>query len=98
MNIGKHSEQVQEIKRLNEVVDRKDKEIKEIKTECAEQFKKIKDFCTCNDYNGRFNRIDKIYEIASDNFSALVDDLCVDKKEETKAKIIELSYTDQSKR
>lgn len=94
-NIGKHSKEAQKIRELEETIKLKDQEIKDIKVECAEQFKKIKEFCTCNDYNGTFNRIEKINEVASDNFTALVKDLLID-KEETKAKIIELPNTDQS--
>ena len=40
MNIGKHSKEAVEIKKLEDKVKRKDREIKDIKLECAEQFKK----------------------------------------------------------
>ena len=42
---GKHTEEAQEIKRLKRLVDLRDKEIIDIKRECADQFKKIKDLC-----------------------------------------------------
>lgn len=99
MNIGKHSEEAIKIKELEDVIKRKDKEIKDIKTECAEQFKKIKDICFSNEYNG-FNdknaKLRKIYEIASDNFSELVLDMVIDNTKE-KGKIIELSSTSKMK-
>lgn len=43
--LGKHSEEGQTIKRLQETIDLKDKEITDIKRECADQFKKIRDLC-----------------------------------------------------
>ena len=70
--------------------------IKDIKTECAEQFKMIKDLCFINEYNNKNIKLKKIYEIASDNFSALVKDIVINETDET-AKIIELPNTDQSK-
>lgn len=88
----------QKITELEKTVRLKDREIKDIKIECAEQFKTIKELCTCNDYNGRLNRIEKICEVASDNFTALVRDLLIENEEEkeTKSKIIELPSTRKS--
>lgn len=90
---GKHSKEGLEIKRLQELVELRDREIKNIKIECADQFKKIKDLCFINDYNDRSLKLRKIHEIASDNFSTLVKDIVIS---ETEGKIIELPYTDQS--
>lgn len=93
---GKHSREAVENKKLQEIIARRDKEIKDIKTECAEQFKMIKDLCFINKYNNKNIKLKKIYEIASNNFSALVKDIVINETDET-AKIIELPNTDQSK-
>ena len=85
-----------EIKKLQELIKRKDKEIKDIKTECAEQFKMIKDLCFINNYNDKNIKLRKIHEIASDNFSALLKDIIINETDED-TKIIELPNTDQSK-
>ena len=89
MNIGKHSEDAIRIKNLEDIVKRKDREIKDIKVECAEQFKKIKDLCFSNTYNERFDKLKKIHEIASENFSILVKDLMISDSDKSN-KIIEL--------
>lgn len=89
--MGKHTEEAQKIKQLEETIAAKDKEIKDIKTECADQFKKIKDLCFINDYGDKNMKLRKIHEIASDNFSALVRDIIINEtNEDEKAKIIEL--------
>lgn len=93
MNFGKHSEDALKIKQLEETLKLKEKEIKDIKTECADQFKKIKDLCFCNNYNGKLDKLRKIHEIASDNFSALILDIVIYDAPEEKGKIIELSNT-----
>lgn len=93
--LGKHSQEGQEIRKLKEENALKDREIKEIKTEYAEQFKKIKDLCYINEYNDKYLKLRKIYEIASDNFSALVKDLVISEEDE-QAKIIELPTTRKS--
>lgn len=97
MRIGKHTSEAIKINQLEETIKLKDKEIKDIKTECAEQFKKIKDICFCNDYNGKLDKLRKIHEIASDNFSALILDIVIYDDAEEKAKIIELPNTRKSK-
>lgn len=97
--IGKHSQEAQEIKELQELIYRKEQEIKDIKTECADQFKKIKDLCFINEYNDKNAKLRKIYEIASENFSALVKDILInDTDEDEKTKIIELPNTRKSKK
>lgn len=95
MNIGKHSDETIRIRNLEDIVKRKDREIKDIKCECAEQFKKIRDLCFSNTYNERFNKLKKIYEISDSNFSALLNDLIISDNSKTN-KIIELP-TRQSK-
>lgn len=92
---GKHSKEGQEIRRLEELVTLREREIKEIKSECAEQFKRIKDLCFINEYNDKYLKLKKIHEIASDNFSALVKDLVISEEKE-QAKIIELPTTRKS--
>ena len=54
------------------------------------------EFVLENEYNNKNIKLKKIYEIASDNFSALVKDIVINETDET-AKIIELPNTDQSK-
>ena len=106
MKIAKHTVEGQKIKQLEEekqelnmVILRKDKEIEDIKTECAEQFKRIKDLRFINDYGDKYAKLRKIHEIASDNFSALVKDMIIAKNDEEKtAKIIKLPTTNQSNR
>lgn len=97
--MGKHTEEAQKIKQLEETIAAKDKEIKDIKTECADQFKKIKDLCFINDYGDKNMKLRKIHEIASDNFSALVRDIIINEtNEDEKAKIIELPNTRKSRK
>lgn len=96
---GKHSKEALEIKRLEELVELRDKEIKDIKVYCADQFKMIKDLCFINEYGDRNMKLRKIHEIASDNFSQLVRDMVIDETDEDKkAKIIELPNTRKSKK
>ena len=97
MIFGKHTEVGQAIQNLQNTIKLKEKEIKDIKVECAEQFKNIKDLCFINDYGDKYLSLKKIYEIASDNFSALVKDLAIDEQKEN-AKIIELPTTIQSRK
>lgn len=85
-----------EKRELEDIIKRKDREIKVIKTECANEFKRISDLCFCNEYGGILNKnkkLEKIHEIAKDNFSALVTDLVIEKETVQKAKIIELTTT-----
>lgn len=94
---GKHSEEFLKIKELENVIKLRDKEIKDIKTYCAEQFEKIKDLCFINDYSDRNMKLRKIHEIASDNFSQLVTDMVIDETDDSnRAKIIELPNTRKS--
>lgn len=97
MIFGKHTEEGQAMQNLQNTIKLKEKEIKDIKVECAEQFKNIKDLCFINDYGDKYLSLKKIYEIASDNFSALVKDLTIDEQKEN-AKIIELPTTVQSRK
>lgn len=95
--LGKHSKEAIEIKNLEELIERKDKEIKDIKIECADQFKKIKDLCFINEYGDRNMKLRKIHEIASDNFTALIKDIIINETDEDeRSKIIELPTTRKS--
>lgn len=106
MKIAKHSAEAQKIKQLEnekqkliETIERKDTEIKDIKTECAEQFQKIRDLCFINEYGNKNLKLRKIHEIASDNFLILVKDIFIDTKYENEnEKIIKLPTTNQSNR
>lgn len=86
-----------EIEQLKQTIKLRDREIEDVKTECAGQFKKIGDLCFCNDYDGKLNKLRTINEIAQDNFSALVKDMAIDRTSR-RAKIIELPMTAQSNR
>lgn len=96
MGFGKHTTESIKIKELEKTIELKDKEISDIKKECSKQFLKIKDLCFSNDYNGKFDILRKIYEIASDNYNTLVVDMIINDTEE-KPKIIELPNTRKSK-
>jgi hypothetical protein len=93
---GKHSQETIIIKELENQIELRNKEIIDIKTECAEQFRIIRNLCFCNTYNGKLDRLKRIEEIAQNNFSAIVKDLIIEQDE--KNKIIELPYTVQRKR
>lgn len=87
-------EKDEEITYLKNVILLRDREIKDIKFECAKEFEKIKNVCFSNEYNGKYDKLRKINEIAKDNFLALVNDLVILEE----GKIIELPNTNQSKR
>jgi len=89
MRAGKHTNEAQIIKELEKIIKLRNQEIKDIKVECAEQFRIIRDYCTCNDYDKKLDRIKTIYEVADNNFMALIKDLVIE-EEMTNAKIIEL--------
>ncbi len=89
MGLGKHTQKILE---LEKAIRLRDREIHDIKTECAEQFRLIRDFCTCNDYGSKLDRVQKIHSIADNNFMALLKDLVDD---EERAKIIELPTNHQ---
>lgn len=59
MKFGKHTDEAFKIRQLEERIKLKDIEIKNIKTECAEQFKKIKELCVCNSYNEKLDKLRK---------------------------------------
>lgn len=78
---GKHYAESQEIERLQRLVQLKDREILDIKVECATQFKEIKKICFENEYGGlndKAKKIKKIEDIAQFNISALEDDIKIE--------------------
>ena len=91
---GKHSEEMQEINRLNKIIARKDRELEETKMSLAGVFKDIEKLNTCNTANDPATRR-KITEIAKDTHYALMKDIAIEKDED---KIIKLSSTRQSTR
>lgn len=86
------------IKQLEETIRLKDKEIEDIKMECAEQFKQIRTIASNNSLGNVDIKIRKIIEIASDNFIALLKDMYIENDHEEESKIIELPITDESNR
>ena len=95
MKIGKHTESGQKIAQLEDVIKRKDREIYEVKQECANAFKQIYELSKGNSFDNDRAIKNKMGEIAKDNFNILLDDL-IDYKYEQNNKIIEL-LTRQSK-
>lgn len=87
MRIGKHTEVGQKIEQLENIIKRKDREIYEIKYECANTFKQIYDLSKGNSFDNDRAIKNKMGEIAKDNFNLLLDDL-IDYDHENK--IIEL--------
>lgn len=93
--IGKHTKEAQRIKELEnelrETIRRSNKEIKDIKRECAEQFKRIYDLLTQNSLGNGRAMSKKATEIAKDNYVILT----VDNYIENDTKILELPKHDQ---
>lgn len=92
--MGRHIKNEEYVANLENLVKLRDREITEIKSECADQFKKIKDLCHSNTYGNIHAQLRKIEEIADDNFMALLKDMFVENDEE--GKIIELPTTRKS--
>lgn len=89
MRIGKHTEAGQKIEQLENIIKRKDREIYEVKQECANIFNQIYDLSKINDYGQARQIMNKMGEIAKDNFNLLLNDL-IDYEHDYKNKIIEL--------
>ncbi len=75
MRIGKHTEAGQKIEQLENIIKRKDREIYEVKQECADAFKQIFELSKINDYGNIRKIMNRMGEIAKDNFNLLLDDL-----------------------
>lgn len=87
MKIGKHTEVGQHIVQLEDTIRRKNREIYEVKQECASAFKEIYELSKGNSFDNDRAIKNKMGEIAKDNFNLLLDDL-IDYDHESK--IIEL--------
>lgn len=93
---GKHSQESLEIKRLNEVIERKDKEIKDIKFSVSDILLQIRNLNECNEYSDPSLKRRKISELCTDTRYQLLIDEIDSNYEKQKAKIIELPNTNQS--
>lgn len=91
---GKHSAEMQEINRLEEIIERQKTEMQETKLSLAGVFKDIEKLNTCNTANDPATRR-KITEIARDTHYALMKDIYIENDED---KIIKLSSTRKSTR
>lgn len=87
--LGKHSKEGQKIVQLEAIIKRKDQEIKDIRQGCADAFKLIYDLSKSNGYGETRVIMNKMGEIAKDNFNLLLYDLLDDENEQIH-KIIEL--------
>ena len=84
---GKHSAEMQEINRLEQIIDRQKKEMEETKMSLASVFKDIEKLNTCNTADEPATRR-RITEIAHDTHYELMKDIVIENDED---KIIELS-------
>lgn len=90
MELGKHSETNLKIKDLENIISRKDREIKEIKYSLADVFQLIREINESNNYSDESVRKRKISELCTDTrYELLIDEIDEIYKKE-KAKIIEL--------
>lgn len=94
MIIGKHSVEMQEINRLEQIIARQKKEMEETKISLAGVFKDIEKLNTCNTADEPATRR-KITEIAHDTHYALMKDIAIENDAD---KIIKLSSTRKSTR
>lgn len=79
--MGKHSEKEQEIKKLNKIIESRDKEIFDIKTSLADVFQRIRNINEANSYSAPEVKQRRISEICTDTiYELLIDE--IDKKEE----------------
>lgn len=88
--IGKHTEEAQKIKQLEETVAAKDKEIKDIKFSLADILLRIRNLNESNDYEDPSVKRRKIYELLIDEIDGFY--------QKEKTQIIKLPITDQSHR
>lgn len=97
--IGKHTEEAQKIKQLEETVAAKDKEIKDIKFSLADIILlRIRNLNESNDYGDSSVKRRKISELCTDTrYELLIDEIDGFYQKE-KAQIIKLPITDQSHR
>lgn len=91
---GKHSEESAKIKKLEETIALKDKEIKDIKISVADVSLKIRTINEANNYYAPEVKTRKISELCTDTRYELLIDIFDEQAE--KSKEIELPITDQS--
>lgn len=88
--IGKHTEEAQKIKQLEETIAAKDKEIKDIKLSLADILLQIRTLNESNDYGDPSVKRRKILELCTDTrYELLIDEIDGFYQKE-KGKIIEL--------
>ncbi len=94
--LGKHTDEGIKIKQLEETIQRKDKEIKDIKFSLADILLMIRNLNESNDYSDPSVKRRKISELCTDTrYELLIDEIEIGYKKQS-AKIIELPNTDQS--
>lgn len=74
--IGKHTEEGQKIKELQEIIDRKDREIKDIKFSLADVLLMIRNLNESNEYHDPSVKKRKISELCTDTrYELLIDEI-----------------------
>ena len=95
---GKHTEEGLKIKQLEETIELKNKEIKDIKFSLADILLQIRNLNECNDCGDPSVKRRKISELCTDTrYELLIDEIDGFYQKE-KAKVIKLPTTDQSHR
>lgn len=96
--MGKHTEEAQKIKQLEETIAAKDKEIKDIKFSVSDVLLQIRNLNESNNYADPSVKRRKISELCTDTrYELLIDEIdSFYGNEKKKSKIIELPNTDQS--
>lgn len=96
--MGKHTEEAQKIKQLEETIAAKDKEIKGIKFSVSDVLLQIRTLNESNNYADPSVKRRKISELCTDTrYELLIDEIdSFYGNEKKKSKIIELPNTDQS--
>lgn len=98
--MGKHTEEAQKIKQLEETIAAKDKEIKDIKFSVADVLLQIRNLNESNNYADPSVKRRKISELCTDTrYELLIDEIdSFFGNEKKKAKIIELPNTRKSRK
>lgn len=95
--MAKHTAEAIKIKELEEIIERKDKEIKDIKHSVADILLQIRELNECNSYGDTSVMKRKISELCTNTrYELYIDEINDYYKKEEKAKIIELPKTRQS--